>query len=288
MNTSNRAGSTLKIREVKSKKEGGDNMDRIKKVVLLPDIHYPHWNPTAFKAVLKFIKWVKPNEVILLGDAMNMDTVNHWKKNKGDILYFEGKRMRTEYANFDRDVLKPIERAIGKNAKKIYMGGNHEDWVNQVVDKFPQLQGMVEPDICLKLHERNWIWIPYVVNNADGTWKRGTYTIGKLLVFHGQYTNKYHSAKTASQFSKSVAYGHTHDIQMSTSTTQDDYMSYHTAQSIGCLANLSPEFLQGRANRWVNAFGIVYLRKGGYFNLYVPIIVKGKFVYAGKIFDGNS
>lgn len=262
-------------------------MDRIKRVVLLPDIHYPHHNPEAFRAVLKFIKWFNPHEVNLLGDAMNMDTVNHWKRDKGNRMYFEGKRMNVEYQGFDRDILKPIEKAIPKSCKKVYMGGNHEEWVNDAVAKFPQLEGMIEPEICLHLKERNWLWIPYIIHNEDGTWKRGTREYGKLIVFHGQYTNKYHSFKTASQFSKSVAYGHTHDIQVYTTTTQDDYQSYHTAQSIGCLANLSPQYLKGRANKWVNSFGVLYVRKGGYFNLYTPIIVKGKFVYAGKLFDGN-
>lgn len=261
-------------------------MSKFKKIVLLPDIHYPHHNVEAFRAVLKFIKWFKPDEVNLLGDAMNMDTVNHWKRDKGNQLYFEGKRMKAEYEGFDRDILRPIEKAIPKHCVKVYMGGNHEDWVNEVIEKNPQLQGMIEPEIALNLKKRNWIWIPYIIHNNDDSWKRGMREYGKLVVFHGEYTNKYHAFKTASSFSKSVVYGHTHDIQMYTTTTQDDYTSFHTAQSIGCLANLSPEYLKGNFNKWVNAFGILYLRENGYFNLYTPIIVKGKFIYAGKIFEG--
>ena len=79
----------------------------------------------------------------------------------------------------------------------------------------------------------------------------------------------------------------THDFQAYTKIFADD-IGYHTAQSIGCLCNKSPAFKWGKANRWVNAFGIIYLRESGMFNLYVPIIIEGKFVYAGKLFDGNK
>ena len=124
--------------------------------------------------------------------------------------------------------------------------------------------------------------IPWIKNN-----RRGIKQYGKLLVFHGIYANKYHAAKTADTFSKSCAYGHTHDIQSYTKVHIDDYKDYHTAQSIGCLCNTSPAFMRGRGNRWVNSFGVLYLQSDGHYNLYTPIIVKGKFVYAGKLFGGK-
>jgi hypothetical protein len=37
-------------------------------------------------------------------------------------------------------------------------------------------------------------------------------------------------------------------------------------------------------NRWVNAFGVLYVRDDGLYNLYVPVIINGKFVFEGKIF----
>ena len=100
-------------------------------------------------------------------------------------------------------------------------------------------------------------------------------------------SSKYHAAKTAETFSKSVAYGHTHDIQQYTKVTVDD-IGYHTAQSIGCLCTRAPEFMRGNMNRWVNAFGIILLREDGMYNLYVPVIIDGRFSFDGKVFDGTS
>lgn len=258
----------------------------LKRVVLLPDIHYPRHNEVAMNAVFKFLKYFNPHIIVLIGDALEMEAVNRWRLNKGSKKFFEDKRLKKEYLGFLREILTPLEK-IGKRAKKIYMGGNHEFWINDVIEKNTQFEGMIEPEICLKLAERKWKWIPYIVRDEEGGYVRGLLELGKLLVMHGHYTNKYHSAKMADQYSKSVVYGHTHDVQIFTKVFSDR-AGYHTAQSIGCLCNKAPEFMRGRSNDWVNSFGVLYVRDDGYYNLYVPIIIKGKFTYAGKTFDGNK
>jgi len=236
-------------------------------------------------AIMQFTEWFRPDGLCLLGDAMNMDSINHWEMSKGNKKHFEGKRLWKEYASFDKDILTPLEQAVPDTCEKVYMGGNHEYWVDGLTDKEPSLEGMVELEAYLKLAERGWEWIPWITFNAErGNYSRGMKRYGKLLVFHGQYINKYHACKTADSFSRSCAYGHTHDLQLYTKVTVDDNRGFHTAQSIGCLCNTSPEFLKGRMNRWVNAFGVLYVRDDGNYNLYVPIIIGGKFVFAGKVF----
>ena len=255
----------------------------INRIVLLPDFHHPHHNKIAVDAVFQFIKWFKPHAINIIGDAMNMDAIDLWKKKRGDNKHFEGKRIQEDYESFDRDILTPLEKLIPRDCEKTYMGGNHEDWINVLIGKDQNLEGMVEPEIKLRLKERGWEWIPYIKNN-----RRGIKQYGKLLVFHGDYTNKYHAAKNANTHSKSCVYGHVHDIQLYTKVFTDNYKSFHTAQSIGCLCELTPEFMRGRINRWVNAFGVLYVREDGLYNLYVPVIIKGKFVFNGKVFDGNK
>ncbi len=259
----------------------------IKRIVLLPDFHHPHHNKPATNAVFKFIKSFKPHAINILGDGMNMDSVNHWKIEKGAKKSLEGKKIKEEYLSFDADILTPLEGLIPKNCEKTYMAGNHEDWINGLIEKDPKLEGSVEPELMLNLKEREWEWIPWIGNEGDN-YERGIKEYGKLLTFHGLYINKYHAAKTADTFSKSCAYCHTHDVQLYTKVTVDDYRGYHTAQSIGCLCNTKPEFMKGRMNRWVNSFGVLFVRENGMYNLYVPVIVRGKFVFNGKEFDGNK
>ena len=262
--------------------------EKIEKSVLLPDIHHPYHHKPSFNAVLGFLEWFNPDQVILLGDAMDMKAINHWMREKKNVKYFEGARLLKDYHRFSRDILKPIERAIPNDCKKVYMGGNHEAWAYQLIDKDPRLEGLIEPERVLNLKRRKWDWIPYTYDDEEGNVYKGMYKIGKLTITHGTYLNKYHAAKTADVFSKSVAYAHTHDYQVYTKVHEEDPNDYHTAQSIGCLCNKAPGYKGGQPNRWVNAFGVVYTRKDGCFNLYVPIIINGKFVFGGKLFDGSE
>jgi hypothetical protein len=255
----------------------------MKKIVLLPDLHHPFHNKLAWKVVLVFLKWFRPDMVVLVGDALDMSAISHWEREKGNLKSFEGKRLKKDYLGFAKDILTPIEKACPK-AEKIFMYGNHEDWQYQLVDQNPQMEGLVEIENVLNLKERGWKWIPFLIRGKHGSALRGRLKLGKLTVVHGEYTNKYHSNKTAETYLKSVLYAHTHDLQLFTKVTVEDPSDFHTCQSIGCLCDKSPQYLWGKPNRWVHAFGIVYLRDDGSFNVYVPIIIKGHFTYADKTF----
>ena len=279
--------SSLKNKEVKNvkgivkrKKEAG-----VMRSIILPDLHHPSHNLKAWRAVIRFIKWFKPHTVILLGDAMDMQSINHWKHKEENKKYFEGKRLIAEYRNFVKEILNPLME-LTPNAEHVYMGGNHEEWAYQLVEKQPDLEGMIEPEIVMELKLNGWKWIRYMAEDKFGNTKRGLYQIGKLTLVHGEYLNIYHAAKTSNVFSKSVAYGHTHDVQLYTKTHIEDPYDYHTAQSIGCLCDRSPSYGRGKPNRWVHAFGVLYTRPDGSYNLYVPIIINGRFTFAGKTFKG--
>ena len=254
-----------------------------KKILLLPDIHYPYQNKPSIRAVSRFIKWFRPKAVALTGDSMDMASLSWWEKHRGNKKYFEGKRLMKEYWGFDGDILTPLEKLLPRNTERIYMKGNHEYRVEEMINTTPQLDGLIGLEEGIHLRQRGWEVTPYFYKDKNGNTKIGTVQFGKLVVMHGIYTNKYNAAKTASIMHKSVAYCHTHSVQMFTQSSMnaDDL---HIAVSIGCLANKAPDYLKGKPNNWVNAFGILYVWDGGNFNLYVPIITNGHFVYAGKKF----
>lgn len=275
----------VKTRSTKNKKEAVPvTQAQAQRSVVLPDIHHPYHDRQAWAAVLEFLKWFKPHQVILNGDAMNMDSANHWAKSKGNLRQMENKRIAAEYDEFSEDILEKIERAVPGYCRLVYMGGNHEDWIEQVIDKDPRLMGSLEVELRLHLKQRGWEWIPPSSSRQSWNVTPSFFRIGKLLVMHGMYTNKYHAAKTVGMLSRSVIYGHTHDIQVYTEAHIDDPRSYHTAQSIGCLCKMAPPYMKGKANRWVNAFAVVLSRPSGDYNLYVPVIVKGQFSFGGKTF----
>lgn len=260
---------------------------KIERSLLLPDIHHPLHDRACWNAVEKFMEWWKPHRVVIMGDGLEMRAIDHWKKSQGNLKYFEGNKLLKDYKDFIRDILVPIE-ALCPDAEWVYLGGNHEEWAYVLVEKIPQLEGMIEPEIAMNLEERGWKWFPFKHKKADTTVKKEFYKIGKLNIIHGENLGKYHAEKTARTHAKSTCYGHTHDFQAYTEVKEEDPVDYHTAQSIGCLCNKAPSYMGGRPNRWVHAFGALYTRPSGHYNLYVPIIIGGQFVFEGKLFDGNK
>ena len=196
-----------------------------------------------------------------------MSPIDHLEKEKEFVGLRQHPKAMISHG-FDKKILSRIEK-LCPNARKIYMGGNHEQWAELLVSQSPSLQEMLEPEYVLRLKERKWEWIPYLVKQYNGGIRRGILKIGKLTFVHGEYTNKYHANKTSETFMKSTLYAHTHDLQLITKVTVEDPNDFHTCQSIGCLCDRSPQFLWGKPNRWVHSFGIVYFQDNGNFNVLV-------------------
>jgi predicted phosphodiesterase len=248
----------------------------MKTYVVLPDIHHPYQDKGSINAVFQFLgEYGKQlSGIVLLGDQMDMDAISHWEEN--NVREQENKRLKTSYQMFDADILTPIEGYVGAKCKeRIFFIGNHEDWIEQAIDKLPrEMEGLAEIEPNLQLEERGWKVIPF----------NHTYMLGKLTLCHGLYTNQYHARKMIDTFGESVLYGHTHDIQEYTKTTPVDVNDVHKAKSIGCLCNKNPMYGKNRPNKWAHAFSIVYVFPGGWFNEYTVNIVNGKFAWAGNVY----
>lgn len=252
----------------------------MKKSVIISDIHHPYQNRLAFSSVLNFLKDFVPDEVLLLGDIMDCQTLNSHEQ--GNLRHFETKRLIGDYRALENEIIYPINKVCPK-AKKIYLAGNHEQWIEFAIDKDPsKLEGIIELENNVDL--KGWEYIPYLKKKGRGI-ELGRYNIGKLHCIHGEYTNQYHAAKTVNAYGRSVVYGHSHTIQSHTQLTAGNISDFHIAWSIGCLCNLSPSYMKGGANKWVNGFAIVYSdEKTGNFNLYQVVIFNNKFIWNDKIY----
>lgn len=110
----------------------------------------PTHNLPAIRAVMSFAVDFKPDVVVLGGDQLNCGPISHW--HKGRPILNEGFRLRTEMDLLDNEVLKPFDRV----GRKIWIGGNHEAWIDQFIEENPGTQGLLEPDIYLDLEKRGW------------------------------------------------------------------------------------------------------------------------------------
>jgi predicted phosphodiesterase len=245
-----------------------------KKAVLLPDIHYPDHDKKCLKAVLKFIQENKPDIIVFMGDQLTLDPVSFWNKGKPGLS--EGKRLLADYQGFEREILTPIIKAGKKNCQYVWIVGNHENRASKFIQENPSVKGLIEPEGYLRLKERGFKVVEF------GNY----YELGKLYVMHGEFWNKYHAAKTVETFENSVMYAHTHNPQMYAKVVPRDTGKYHIAWCLPCLCNLAPDYKAGKSNRWINGFGVVYVRPDGYFDPYMVIINRGSFVFNDKLYGG--
>lgn len=253
-------------------------MNKTKWALVLPDIHHPFHNRDCINAIFEWLREYgkKIDYLVLLGDQMDFQPVSHWLADKKKTL--EGQRMKEDYENFDKEILTPLEKAVSRGCVKVFFTGNHEDWVNYVEEKFPQLSGYVGVDENLRLRKRGWKIIP--LNEV--------YQLGKLNLIHGYYTNEFHAKKTVLAFCSSVAYAHTHDVQEYTQIIARNVKDVHKAHSIGCLCDKSPDYMKKRPNKWVHAFMIVDVSQNGDFTEHTINIVNGQFRWHGKLYGGGN
>lgn len=237
-------------------------------VVGLPDMHLP--NPRGLyadsaKAALKFCAVNNPDEVVIMGDFLDLQSVAHWNtKTPGRVIEHNlGRDFKS--GNFCLDSLQQMTDKI------TYLEGNHEAWLTQAMERDIGLREHLELRDCLRLPDRGIDLIP----------ENGVYRIGEARMTHGWFAGIYHARATADAAMTNMFYGHTHDVQSFSKTKRPGHEPI-IAQSCGCLCDMNPCYLRGKPNRWASGFLILYIRDDGTFTHYVPIIVNGRFIFEGK------
>jgi len=266
------AGSYVARCQAKTAQENQDPF-QIQKVVILPDIHYPHYEQRVMDAVDEFIIDYEPDELVYMGDQISLDCISFWNKRKP--LLKEGQRLLDDFDGFNESVLLNHENITSPEIKRTFMIGNHEYRLTLYAQEHPELAGFVDIERHLNLIDRGYKIVPF----------NEIHKVGKLSVIHGYYWNKYHAAKTLEAFEGNVVYSHVHNPQMYAKVSPVDRKGYHTATSLPCLCNIKPDYHKNAPNFWINGFGIVeYLPATGFFNLYTIIIIEGSFMFNGKYY----
>lgn len=239
----------------------------------------PTHNMPAIRAMLRFAETWQPQAIILGGDNINCGPISHWHHGKPRLV--EGFRLKAELDLFDSAFLEcPIVKAA---KKKIFHYGNHERWLDDHVDANPSVEGMIEPHSYLKLAERGWELYGY------GEVSR----LGKLYFTHGDQVLRrgggQNPAKTlVTAFHRNIRAGHLHKWSAATEVTPMDQKDIHTGVIVPCLSSRAPEYDKNSPNGFINGFLYGEIWPDGNFTDHVMIIHNGRFMYNGKIFDGNK
>jgi hypothetical protein len=229
-------------------------------------------DPAALECALQFARDFKPDHIILGGDILDCGAVSH--HNHGKPGATEGLKLVEDAKGCVAEVIRPLERAWSGRGRLVYHIGNHEDWLHDLEQKVPALEGMVTVQNLLKLDEK-WEII------EQGGFSR----LGKIVFIHGDQIRSggVSAAKMAVEaYEKNVRLGHFHTYAVHTKTSEVADNG-HTGMVVPCLCKRNPAYNEGAPNRWMQGFEYGWTDpKTGLFSDNVVIIVNGQAIVGGK------
>jgi predicted phosphodiesterase len=248
--------------------------NKFKTYLIVGDIHVPKHNADTLKSVFKLMDDVKFDGLINIGDFLDLGCISHHNKGKHKTL--EGARLKNDFI-IGNSILDEFDKRLPVNAEKYFLEGNHEKWLDMLIDEIPALDGLFDINSGLKLIERGYKVSPY----------NEILKFGKLRITHGIYTGsnpaKTHATKTLSN----ILVGHLHSPELSLIHSPAKEISV-VGYVNGCLCDMSPDYMKNKPSNWAHGISVLYLFPDGQFDVNLIRIVKNKFVFNGKVYDGNK
>lgn len=235
--------------------------------------HVPWHNRKMYRAFFRYLSTVDVAGVILAGDILDMNSVS--SHDRGHIP-LEGVTLNYEYEEGNK-FLNQLERAVGPDAEKVYLYGNHEDRYNRLsrnVDYHKYGKALISPIDGLNLFKRGY----KVIDN----WKLGVVELGKDLdINHGEFINIHTAKKTIDVYKKSTMFVHTHRTQ---TFTDGDITGYNIGAGADFSAPIFSYATRAMKNSWSNASALVTVDNSG--NTYVEVIrfVNNKICIGGQLY----
>lgn len=251
-------------------------MTKIKKVVVIPDIHAPNHHEPSIKSLLSFIKDYKPDVVVHLGDLCDFNSLSRFSVIREDELISLTDEIKSANTMLDR-----IESVLPRKCKKVFTEGNHDQrptiyrlnsWDSQCKKLFG-MDRLEDAKVLYNIEKRKWTFVDH----------GKCYQIGHALFTHGWFINQYHAAKTVRRWFKTVIYAHTHSHQVHTINGMDGLPV--AGISIGTLSRFDLSYLKGVPPDWCHMFAYMNFFGDSFTTHTIPII-NGKFFTNGKLY-GN-
>lgn len=252
-----------------------------KLAVVIPDLHVPHEDKRSVAAVEQYLADERWDYWVCLGDLIDNEAISTFNAGKPRKVQ-QAPTVQEQFSEANRFLdrhLAAVTR-LNSDCSLVYIEGNHEERTERYVDRNPELQGLVDVERALRLHERAVRYVRF--------WSTGElYQLGKLYLGHGAFAVQNHAAKHVRDFGVCLGYGHTHDVQMFTIKRRGKNETL-MAQSFGCLCEYEQPYMRGRPTNWSHAIGVVYIHPDGTFQHTVAMIHKHRLVGPtnGKVYQG--
>ena len=242
----------------------------MKKIVVISDLQVPYHDERAVRNVASFIKRFKPDQVITIGDEIDLPQISRWTE--GTPGWFE------QSLGADRDATVEI---LWDLQVTDMIRSNHTDRLyNVIMKKIPAFLALPElkfekfmklDELSIKFHRKPLEFAPdwIAIHGDEGSVKP---TPGLTAL------------DAARKHGKSVVCGHTHRAGQSAFTEASGGVLGRVLRGVevGNLMQFSKAgYMKGTGN-WQQAFAVFYVDKKAVTNTIVHIEKDGSFVFEGK------
>jgi len=242
----------------------------LKKIVVISDLQVPYHDERAVRNVASFIKRFKPDQVITIGDEIDLPQISRWTE--GTPGWFE------QSLGADRDATVEI---LWDLQVTDMIRSNHTDRLyNVIMKKIPAFLALPElkfekfmklEELGIKFHRKPLEFAPdwIAIHGDEGSVKP---TPGLTAL------------DAARKHGKSVVCGHTHRAGQSAFTEASGGVLGRVLRGVevGNLMQFSKAgYMKGTGN-WQQAFAVFYVDKKAVTNTIVHIEKDGSFVFEGK------
>ncbi len=244
--------------------------------VIVPDSHGSFICQAAMKAFLKDLKALDPEEIVMLGDHVDVGGIlsSHKKSAKEDLEY--SYMQDIECANVFLDAIQKC----APRAQTHYLEGNHcgrlERWACNTFDNKADANYLISkfaPQHLLKLNERG-IKFYRMHQFYQGCSVPGTIKLGKCYFVHGISANKFATATHVERFGANVCHGHVHRAQSHVIRTVAS--GEIGAWCPGTLMELQPTYQHSSPSNWSHGYAVQLVNKSSQTFLHINVpIVKG-------------
>lgn len=117
-------------------------MSSSKTVLVVPDQHAnPKYDNKRADHLGQFIKELKPQVLVNMGDSADMPSLCSYDKGKAKFYAQSYQKDIEAHLDFQERMFAPIRKAKKKTPYSVYLIGNHENRVNKVLEYEPHLSG---------------------------------------------------------------------------------------------------------------------------------------------------
>tara|TARA_Y100000310_G_scaffold153457_1_gene152874 strand:- start:1051 stop:1863 length:813 start_codon:yes stop_codon:yes gene_type:complete len=235
-----------------------------KKILVLPDAHYPHHDPDAMACIAAVVEHLDPDEVIVLGDWLDAGGFSR----HGPHSFADGAHdfLESEVGPCN-EMLDTLQGA--KDRKLIYLEGNHEERVNRwLVSNAgkvgPSLAKLSSPDRLLRwrvdgdgvpgVRRKNFGWVPYLGKDVHSHHRIAP----DLVAIHGwSFAVGFNHVNRHSAPSTSIVCGHVH--RADALNTRDAITGQRRRYWCpGALCKLVPLYQANSPSTWTHGFSLIY------------------------------